>query len=117
MRILGGSLGISTSTIFLNRKTGELLSGLLSPQEQATLRHGGVPFSPEKRSAVHRAFSEAFHSDMVVAAAVSGAAVLVVLGAYRRGRMIVADQKMARFQEEIYRRSGLYEGHGSGSAM
>lgn len=76
-----------------------------------------MPLLPEKRSAVHRAFLEAFRSDMVVAATVSGAAVLVVLGAYRRGRMIVEYQKKARVQEEIDRRSGLYEAHGSGSVM
>ncbi|CRG90841.1 putative MFS-type transporter C1399,02 [Talaromyces islandicus] len=109
LRILGGSLGISTSTVFLNTKASEL-SGLLTPQEQATLGQGGTPLSPEQRSAVHRAFSEAFHNDMVAAAAVSGAAVLVVLGTYRRRRMLVADQKKARVQEEIARR---VEQHGS----
>ncbi|BCS24885.1 uncharacterized protein APUU_41329S [Aspergillus puulaauensis] len=114
LRILGGSLGISTSTVFLNTKANELLSGLLTPQEQATLGHGGAPLSPEKRSVVHRAFSEAFHNDMVAGVAVSGAAVLVVLGAYRRGRMVVADQKKARVNEEIARRSGQYEVSGSG---
>ena len=97
-------MGISTSTIFLNTKASELLSELLTPQEQATLGRGGAPLSSEQRSAVHRAFSEAFHNDMVAAAAVSGTAVLVVLGAYRRGRMLVADQKKTRFQEEIARR-------------
>ncbi|KAJ5190285.1 uncharacterized protein N7498_009270 [Penicillium cinerascens] len=106
LRILGGSLGISTSTVFLNTKTSELLSGLLTPQEQATLGYGRATLSSEQRSAVHRAFSEAFHNDMVVAAAVSGAAVLVVLVAYRRERMLVTDQKKARVLEEIARRSG-----------
>jgi hypothetical protein len=45
---------------------------------------------------------------MVAAVAVSGVAVLVVLlGAYRRGkRMRVEDQKMARVREEMARRSG-----------
>ncbi|GIJ90530.1 hypothetical protein Asppvi_009487 [Aspergillus pseudoviridinutans] len=117
LRILGGSLGISTSTVFLNTKTSELLSGLLTPQEQATLGHSGAPLSSEQRSAVHRAFSEAFHDDMVAAAAVSGAAVLVVLGAYRRGRMLVTDQKNARVREEIARRSDQYKASGSDSAL
>jgi hypothetical protein len=103
LRILGGSLGISTSTVFLNT-TVSALSGLLTPQQQATLGQGGAPLSPEQRSAVHRAFSEAFHNDMVAAAAISGAAVLVVLGTYRRRRMLVADQKQALVQEEIARR-------------
>ncbi|CAL5868750.1 uncharacterized protein PFLUO_LOCUS2977 [Penicillium psychrofluorescens] len=117
LRILGGSLGISTSTVFLNLKSSELLSGLLTPQEQATLGRGGAPLSSEQRSAVHRAFSEAFHNDMVAAAAVSGVSVLVVLGAYRRGRMLLADQKKARVQEEIARRSGLYKASGRDSAL
>ncbi|KAF7180675.1 hypothetical protein CNMCM7691_009966 [Aspergillus felis] len=117
LRILGGSLGISTSTVFMNTKASELLSGILTPQEQATLGHSGAPLSSEQRSAVHRAFSEAFHDDMVAAAAVSGAAVLVVLGAYRRGRLLVTDQKRARVQEEIARRSGQHKASGSGSAL
>ncbi|KAL2855791.1 major facilitator superfamily domain-containing protein [Aspergillus pseudodeflectus] len=109
LRILGGSLGISASTIFLNAKSREHLTGVLTPDELDTLGHSdGAPLSWEKRRAVHRAFSEAFHNDMVAAVAVSGVAVLVVLlGAYRRGkRMRVEDQKMARVREEMARRSG-----------
>ncbi|CEJ81181.1 hypothetical protein VHEMI01325 [[Torrubiella] hemipterigena] len=105
LRILGGSLGISTSTVFLNSKITEILSGLLTPQEQATLGHDGPPLSPQQRSAVHRAYSEAFHSDMLAAAAVSGAAILVVLASYRRGRKLVQEQQDARVREEIARRA------------
>ncbi|KAJ5183534.1 hypothetical protein N7492_001150 [Penicillium capsulatum] len=109
LRILGGSLGISTSTIFLNAKSRDQLSGLLTPDQQSTLGQGRTPLSLAQRSAVHRAFSDAFHNDVVAAAAVSGAAILVVFGVYRRGRMLVVDQKKARVREEIERRSGLYK--------
>lgn len=54
---------------------------------------------------------------MLAAAGVSGAAVLVVLGAYRRGRMLVTDQKKARVQEEIARRSGQNKASGSDLAL
>lgn len=98
-------MGISTSTVFLNSKITEILSGLLTPQEQATLGHDGPPLSPQQRSAVHRAYSEAFHSDMLAAAAVSGAAILIVLASYRRGRKLVQEQQDARVREEIARRA------------
>lgn len=92
-----------------------MLTGLLTPQQQATLGQGGEPLSPEQRSAVHRAFSAAFHNDMVAAVAVSGAAVLVVLSAYRRRRMLVADQKEARVREEIARMHGQQKASGGDS--
>ena len=116
MRILGGSLGISTSTVFLNNKVKEQLSGLLSPLQEATLGQTGAPLSAKQRTAVHKAFSEAFHNDMVASAAISGAAILVVFGAYRRGRMLMIDQKNARIREEIERRTRLAQASGNDAA-
>ncbi|KAL3496383.1 hypothetical protein BJX62DRAFT_232491 [Aspergillus germanicus] len=108
LRILGGSLGISTSTIFQNAQVRHHLSDLLTASELATLGHrsgSGAPLSAEKRRAVHKAFSDAFHNDMVAAAVVSGVAILVVLVGYRAGRrMGVEEQKGERVREEVARR-------------
>ncbi|KAJ0415446.1 major facilitator superfamily domain-containing protein [Aspergillus carlsbadensis] len=116
LRILGGSLGISTSTIFQNSQVRTHLSGLLTPAELATLGHssaGGTPLSAEKRDAVHRAFSGAFHNDMVTAVAVSGVAVVAVLVGFRVGeRRVVAEQKGERVKEEVGRRLKLGQGQG-----
>lgn len=94
-RILGGSLGISASTVLLSKKASQVLS------------ESGQPLSAEQRDAVHKAYSEAFHSDMIAAVAAAGAAILVVLVAYRRGQMLVKDQKEARVREEIERQVRL----------
>ncbi|KAL3442365.1 major facilitator superfamily domain-containing protein [Aspergillus insuetus] len=103
LRILGGSLGISTSTIFQNAQVRNHLTGLLTASELATLGHSSgsqAPLSAEKRSAVHKAFSDAFHNDMVAAVVVSGVAILVVLVGYRAGRrMGVEELKGERVRE------------------
>jgi MFS family permease len=110
LRILGGSLGISTSTIFQNAQVRNHLAGLLTASELATLGHSSgsdAPLSAEKRRAVHRAFSDAFHNDMVAAVVVSGVAILVVLVGFRAGRRMGAEElKGERVREEVARRLG-----------
>ncbi|KAL2787780.1 major facilitator superfamily domain-containing protein [Aspergillus keveii] len=112
LRILGGSLGISTSTIFQNAQVRNHLAGLLTASELATLGHSSgsdAPLSAEKRRAVHRAFSDAFHNDMVAAVVVSGVAILVVLVGYRAGRRMGAEElKGERVREEVARRLRQY---------
>lgn len=107
LRILGGSLGISMSTALVDRKVGQYLPNL-APEKLATLGSGGAQLSHTEREALHAAYSAAFHDGMVVAVAVSGAAVLLTLCAYRRGdRKMVSDQRQALAQEEMARRQRM----------
>lgn len=96
-------MGIAASSVILNNKSRDYLTGILSPQQQATLGHG-AELSTEQTAAVHITFSEAFHVDMLAALGVSVAAVVIVLLGYQRGRTVVAERRQILFQEEMQRR-------------
>ncbi|KAG8426740.1 hypothetical protein J3459_007873 [Metarhizium acridum] len=73
LRIFGGSLGIAASTAILRTKTHR---GLLPVGKRGSQAHGSQSQSAKMT------FAEAFRTDMMVATAVSGAAVIVALVAY-----------------------------------
>ncbi|KAM4055668.1 major facilitator superfamily protein [Hirsutella rhossiliensis] len=100
LRVLGGSLGISTSTIFVHAEARKYLTGILTERERVMLGRDGYPLSNEQWEAIHLAYSEAFRKGMVAAAAVSGAAVLLTLGGYRRSRQGFEDQRQAPVQAD-----------------
>ncbi|KAF4507046.1 hypothetical protein G6O67_005722 [Ophiocordyceps sinensis] len=95
LRVLGGSLGISTSTIFVHAEAKRYFAGILTERERATLGRDGYTLSSEQWEAIHLAYSESFRKGMVAAAAVSGAAVLLTLGGYQRRRGGFEDQRQA----------------------
>lgn len=84
LRVLGGSLGISVSTVLLHRAISQHVVGVLIPQDLSALGGGVSHLSPSDRAVVSAAYSEAFHTGMVSATAVSVVAVLAALGGYRR---------------------------------
>jgi hypothetical protein len=86
LRILGGSLGIATSTWFLQSQVNDHLVGLLSPHELATLGGGGLGLSQEQRTAVQYVYSEAFKHGMVSATIVAGVGILVTFLAFPHGQ-------------------------------
>ncbi|EFY92081.1 MFS multidrug transporter, putative [Metarhizium acridum CQMa 102] len=73
LRIFGGSLGIAASTAILRTKTHR---GLLPVGKRGSQAHGS------QSQLAKMTFAEAFRTDMMVATAVSGAAVMVALVAY-----------------------------------
>ncbi|KAF5137063.1 Multidrug resistance protein 3 [Metarhizium anisopliae] len=73
LRIFGGSLGIAASTAILRTKTQ---GGLLPVGKRESQAPGS------QSQSVKMAFAEAFRTDMMVATAVSGAAVILALVAY-----------------------------------
>ncbi|KAK8922730.1 Multidrug resistance protein 3 [Metarhizium anisopliae] len=73
LRIFGGSLGIAASTAILRTKTQ---GGLLPVGKRESQPPGS------QSQSVKMAFAEAFRTDMMVATAVSGAAVILALVAY-----------------------------------
>lgn len=92
------------STALVDRQVRKHLGGLTA-QERATLGAGEAQLSPAEQHALHTAYSHAFHDGMVAAVVISGATVLLMLGAYRRGsRKLVRDQRQALEQQEMERR-------------
>ncbi|PNY24912.1 Multidrug resistance protein 3 [Tolypocladium capitatum] len=95
LRVLGGSFGISTSTVFMHIETNRYLAGVLTAHERMTLGKEGSDLSNEQWEAVHVAYSEAFRKGMVAATVFSGAAIVLTLGGYRRDRRGVEEQRRA----------------------
>lgn len=104
MRLLGGSLGIATSSALLNQRIVEYLSGILTPFEKATIGGSNSHLSDSQWTAVRYTYSEAFRVDMKVAAGISALGVISTIGAFRKHRLLVAEQRAALVREEAARR-------------
>ncbi|WAO90523.1 MFS domain-containing protein [Fusarium falciforme] len=104
MRLLGGSLGIATSSALLNQRIVEYLSGILTPFEKATIGGPDSYLSDSQWTAVRYTYSEAFRVDMKVAAGISALGVISTIGAFRKHRLLVAEQRAALVREEAARR-------------
>lgn len=105
MRILGGSLGISMSTALVDQQVRKHLSGL-TPDEQSAIESDRTNLSTGEKQALATAYSNAFHDGMLAAVAVSGVAVLLTLGSYRRGgRRVINEQRQALMADEMRRRA------------
>ncbi|KAF4438994.1 hypothetical protein F53441_12676 [Fusarium austroafricanum] len=104
VRLLGGSLGIAASSALLNEKSSQYLSGVLTPYEQATIGGSDTHLSDIQWSAVRYTYADAFNVEMKVATAVAACSVISALGAFRKERLLVAEQRGAIVQEEAARR-------------
>ncbi|KAK7417041.1 hypothetical protein QQX98_004802 [Neonectria punicea] len=106
LRLLGGSLGIATSTALLHQKVNEYLNGVLTPAELATIGGPDTHLSRSQLDSVHYAYAESFRADMKVAAGISAIGVISTLGAYRRCRLVIQEQRKTLVIAEITRRQG-----------
>ncbi|RSL55579.1 hypothetical protein CEP54_009298 [Fusarium duplospermum] len=104
MRLLGGSLGIATSSALLNQRIVEYLSGILTPFEKATIGGPDSHLSDSQWAAVRYTYSDAFRVDMKVAAGISALGVISTIGAFQKRRLLVAEQRAALVREEAARR-------------
>ncbi|KAF4971180.1 hypothetical protein FSARC_1902 [Fusarium sarcochroum] len=106
VRLLGGSLGIASSSALLNQKSVEYLTGVLTPYEQATVGGSDTHLSNSQWMAVRYTYAEAFKMEMKVATALAACAVLVTFGAFRKQRLLIDEQRAAVVAEEAARRRG-----------
>lgn len=105
LRILGGSLGISASTLLLQNEIRERLAGLLTAEQLQTLGHVGTPLTEIQHEALELAYSNMFRNGMLVAAGVGGLGILTTLPAFRRERKNFQKQRQERVVEERERRT------------
>lgn len=101
---MGGSLGIATLSALLNEKSSKYLASILTPYEQATIGSSNTPLSNEQWSAVRFTYADAFKVEMKVATAVAACSVISAFGAFRRKRLLVAEQRAAIVAQEATRR-------------
>ncbi|PFH58936.1 hypothetical protein XA68_13025 [Ophiocordyceps unilateralis] len=91
LRVLGGSLGISTSTVFVHAEAKNHLAGILTEEERALVGSDGDKLSEVQWDAVRHAYSRAFSKGMIAAAAVSAVAIVFLFWGTRRDKKTVGD--------------------------
>ncbi|KAF5550987.1 multidrug resistance 3 [Fusarium phyllophilum] len=104
VRLLGGSLGITASSALLNEKSSKYLSGVLTAYEQATIGGSNTHLTSAQWSAVRYTYADAFQVEMKIATAVAACSVISAFGAFRKGRLLIAEQRKIIVREEEDRR-------------
>ncbi|KIL86871.1 hypothetical protein FAVG1_10127 [Fusarium avenaceum] len=103
VRLLGGSLGIAASSALLNEKSTNYLTGVLTPYEQATVGSSSTRLSNTQWSAVRYTYADAFKVEMKIATAVAGCSVISAFGAFRKQRLLIAEQRAVVVAQEAAR--------------
>ncbi|KAF5693401.1 major facilitator family transporter [Fusarium denticulatum] len=104
VRLLGGSLGIAASSALLNEKSSKYLSGVLTAYEQATIGGSNTHLTSAQWSAVRYTYADAFQVEMKIATVVAACSVISAFGAFRKGRLLIAEQRKTIVREEEDRR-------------
>ncbi|GKT45515.1 putative MFS-type transporter [Colletotrichum spaethianum] len=104
VRILGGSLGIAASTAILGNFTRNDLTGVVSPEYLSSPHGGGINLTEAQAAAVRHAYTDSFRKDMQVGTILSGIAILLSLGIYRRNRVTFEEQRQMHIRIEVERR-------------
>ncbi len=104
MRILGGSIGISASSILL-RNALKGVGGKISIEGLRALNDGASSISDNQAILVRQAYSKAFRDGMVTSVAVASLAILVAPIGFRRIRVTMLEQR-AKLMREAARNSG-----------
>jgi hypothetical protein len=105
LRILGGSLGIASSTVFVHTQSSKYLAGILAPKDKASAGSSGGNLTNEQMEAVRQAYSKAFQLGMATAAGVAGVALLMACLAYQRTRISIQQKRGNLAAEETARRT------------
>ncbi|KAF5235124.1 hypothetical protein FOXYS1_15668, partial [Fusarium oxysporum] len=104
VRLLGGSLGIAASSALLNEKSSKYLSGVLTAYEQATIGGSNTHLTNAQWSAVRYTYADAFQVEMKIATVVAACSVISAFGAFRKRRLLIAEQRKIIVREEEARR-------------
>jgi hypothetical protein len=97
-------LGIAASSALLNEKSSKYLSGVLTAHEKATIGGSDTHLTRAQWSAVRYAYADAFQVEMKIATVVAACSVISALGAFRKGRLLIAEQRKIIVREEEDRR-------------
>lgn len=102
MRILGGSLGISASTVLLREEIKKHVGNTAHGQENTTTNGMKLSVLDVSSPEVRLAYTSAFHRGMIIATAIAGASMLVTLMGYRRVRQDMLEQRrVLAYQEKL----------------
>ncbi|KAK2000657.1 major facilitator superfamily transporter [Colletotrichum falcatum] len=104
VRILGGSFGIAASTAILGNFIRDDLAGVASPEYLSSVHGVGMSLTEAQAAAVRQAYTDSFRKDMQVGTILSGMAILLSLGIYRRNRVTFEEQRQMHIKTEVEQR-------------
>lgn len=104
-RMLGGSIGIATSTAILGATTRSQLIGVITEAQLSTLETSAKTMTEAQLHAVRQVYSDSFSEGMKVCAAISAACALATLMSYRKNDITVGTRReeQLRFDDEMRR--------------
>ncbi|KAB8303027.1 hypothetical protein EYC80_004481 [Monilinia laxa] len=102
-RILGGSIGIATSTAILDLTRQHQLAGIVSSAQLASLESSSKSMTYTEINAVRQAYSDSFSEDMKVCAIVAGLCVQVTLGTWKKNPPSIQQRLDEQIEEETGR--------------
>ncbi|TEY78587.1 hypothetical protein BOTCAL_0047g00100 [Botryotinia calthae] len=105
-RILGGSIGIADSTAILSLAQQTQLTGIVSPEQLASLETSAKLMTYAQLHAVRQAYSDSFSEDMKVCAVVAGVCVLVTIGTWKKNPVTIEQRFKEQIEEEVHRAKG-----------
>ncbi|ATZ49074.1 hypothetical protein BCIN_04g02680 [Botrytis cinerea B05.10] len=105
-RILGGSIGIAASTAILSLAQQTQLTGIVSPEQLASLETSAKSMTYAQLHAVRQAYSDSFSEDMKVCAIVAGVCVLVTIGTWKKNPVTIEQRFREQIEEEVQRAKG-----------
>lgn len=108
-RVLGGSIGIASSTAILGAMQRSELKGIVTPEQLSTLQISARTMTPAQLHAVRQAYSDSFSEGMKVCAAISAACVLACLLTYRRHGVDLAERRAEQSKQDEELRTVLQE--------
>lgn len=102
-RVLGGSIGIATSTAILGiHQSSQLIKPhIVTFSQLETLQASALNMGPAQLSAVRQTYSDSFSESMKVCAVISGACVLAIMLTFRREKLDIKGRRKVQFIENI----------------
>ncbi|TGO25073.1 hypothetical protein BPAE_0088g00250 [Botrytis paeoniae] len=105
-RILGGSIGIAASTAILSLAQQTQLTGIVTPEQLASLESSAKSMTYAQLHAVRQEYSDSFSADMKVCATVAGVCVLVTVGTWKKNPVTIEQRLREQITEEVQRLEG-----------
>lgn len=100
-RLLGGSLGIAVSSVFLHRDISDNLTGIMTASEISMIGGPNTHLSAAQLQAIRKTYAKAFGMDMKAAVAVAALGIVCTAGAYRKKRLTIPEQRQALVAQHI----------------
>jgi hypothetical protein len=104
LRILGGSIGIATSSAILGVHTRDQLTGILTPEQMRSLAAHESTLTPEQYTAVRVAYTDALREGMIICCVILGVCLFITVFVYKKDRVSLDEMQRRRVIEEQERR-------------